>query len=109
MSLIVHIDGHLMDVDEKTSRIALTLQHFSFLNLGTVKANRTNRISLPLTNNNRAKLEQIHALTVISDKPYQNHSISIIDGVALLPVGVCQITGVKDRIYLDVQAAVKGF
>lgn len=110
MRLQVRIEGHLMDIDDKTSKMATTLQHFDFLNIGgSVKANRTNRISLPLTNNNRQQLEQIAPLSIISQKPYQNLAISILDGLDIIPVGVCQITSISDRIFLNCQSTLKSF
>jgi hypothetical protein len=106
----IYIDGILMDVDDKTGKIAVTYQNLSFLSLGKVKAHYTNRISLPLTTNNRLKLEQMSPLSSISSIPYENHAIRIVqNGIEIIPNGVCQITGVQDRIEVDVQSGIKGF
>lgn len=109
-NLEIYIEGYKMDVDDKVGKVATTYQHFDFLNIGSVKANVTNRLSLPLTNNNKQRLEQIAPLSVITTKPYRNLSIMIIqDGQATIPSGVCQITGIQDRFNIDVQSGIKNF
>lgn len=106
----IYIDGIFMDTDDKVGKIAVTYQNFVFLSLDRIRANYTNRISLPLTTNNRLKLDQMAPLSAISTVPYTNHSIRIVQaGIEIIPSGVCQITGVQDRIEIDVQSGIKGF
>lgn len=98
-----------MDTDANV-KVSQTKQHFSFLNLGSVKADRTNRISLPATARNLRNLEQIAPLSAITTKPYENLSIRIVQsGIEIIPNGICQITGIQDRIELDVQSNIKRF
>lgn len=110
----IWIEGLEMDLDEKTGRIATTKQDFDFFAIGSangglVKASRINRISLPLTSKNRTQLQQISPLSIIGTKTRENLSIRITSGIDVLPVGICQIVGVQDRIEIDAQSTKKNF
>lgn len=107
---LIYIAGLQYDVSSETV-IALTVQAFNFSTaLNSVKANYTNRITLPLTAGNKLKLEMIAPLNVITTKPYATQAIRIVqDGFEIIPNGVCQIVEVQNTIVLDVQSGAKGF
>jgi hypothetical protein len=110
MSLEIYIEGNQMDLGDKAIVIARTLQHFEFLKLGgSVKAEGTNRLTLPLSNPNKIALEMIAPLSVITAKPYRTLSIVIVQDGITMPQANCQIISLQGEIKLDVQGIVKDF
>jgi len=106
----LRISGYLMEVDDKVGRISKTFQVFDLKNLGSVKADITNRISIPTTNYNVTQLELIAPLSIITTKPYQNLPIQLVqDGQNIIVNGVCQIVSIGDRISIDAQGGIKSF
>jgi len=106
----IYIDGVQVDVDDKLGKIAPVRQVASFLSLGSIRADSTNRLSFPPTQLNLKTFGQVAALSSTSTKPRENLSIRIVqDGVTVIPSGICQVTGMASRIEVDVQSGVKGF
>jgi len=107
----ITIEGYVMDLGSDSFNIRRTLRHFDFLKVGTsIVADRTNRLSLPLSPVNINILQMLDPIKALTTRPYRNLSIVIEQSGGAKPiVGVCQITSVRDRIFIDVQSRIKSF
>lgn len=109
MTIEVYINGMQMSVSEVTKPIAITYQASDLSSLGSLLANYSNRIELPITDVNLNNLEQISPLDVITTKPYSNQIIFTKQNGILTLVGVCQIVGINKTISIDAQGSIRSF
>jgi hypothetical protein len=79
----IYINGQLVDTQD--AQIALTLQAFTFGQLGTRRGSYSNVFSLARTNANKALFDNCEIVTSVTALPYQKNTCQIfIDGILVV-------------------------
>ena len=106
MSVKVYIDSEQLELSPNTT-IAVTKQINNIADLSTVQGDRSNRIKVPLTDNNKANLGNPHMINGTTDKSYERLSDCRIysrSGIPILTGGLGRILKVEGN-YVDLAIA----
>lgn len=111
----LYIDGHLMDLGEKTV-IAITYQVNDVGSLDNRQANRSNQFTLPYTLNNDLFFGVARRVESTSLKPYRKNGIKYVEqGITIISGGFAVVSqasdGYKVTVYsgnIDFFEAIKG-
>jgi hypothetical protein len=106
---LLYINNTLVDLYPDTV-IAQTLQAFEVGQLGSVRANYTNRIKIPKTGTNRKALEFSDDVKSSSVFPYTSHSARYIEnGIEIIRNGVVDLKETADAFELNIYSGPIGF
>jgi hypothetical protein len=106
---LLYINNALVDLYPNTV-IAQTLQAFDVGELGSVRANYTNRIKIPKTGTNRRALEFSDDTKSSTAFPYTSHSARYIEnGLEIIRNGVVDLKETADAFELNIYSGPIGF
>lgn len=107
MSTELYIKGQLVDTQD--AEIALSLQAFTFDNLGSRRGSYSNVFQVAKTNEIRALFDNCDLVTSVTDVPYRKNACQIyVDGI-LIVEGTAVIRETKENYKLYVSAGNSDF